>query len=199
MRFFRNCKTAPETDRCLRTPLLSNLTEVQHVIDRWQVRGAVRLGGVCSLHGLSTAACLPHIMIANYFNPPRTASTAAVLLSPVLPNPFPWPPTSCQDYFVFGFSRNILARAISQYRYLTHFMPGCPPVPWKQFCADPFVLGDVCRRAQETGSPCCNQSPQPQNAHVLPQSHFFTTATNEWVSCSGDSNAALFDWPGGVT
>lgn len=83
---------------------------------------------------------------------------------------------------MFGFSRNILARAISQYRYLTHFMPGCPLVPWSEFCADPFVLGDVCQRAAAAGNPCCRQSPEHQYVHVLPQAHCFTTAANESVS-----------------
>lgn len=84
-----------------------------------------------------------------------------------------------QDYFVFGFTRNILARAISMYRYLTHFMPKCQRVAWSEFCADPFVLGDVCRRAADAGTPCCKQSPEHQYVHVLPQAHCFTTASNE--------------------
>ncbi|KAI7840973.1 hypothetical protein COHA_005202 [Chlorella ohadii] len=84
-----------------------------------------------------------------------------------------------QDYFVFGFTRNILARAISQYRYLTHFMHSCRLVPWGEFCADPFVLGDACHRAAAAGNSCCRQSPEHQYVHVLPQAHCFTTANNE--------------------
>jgi len=83
---------------------------------------------------------------------------------------------------VFGFTRNVLARAISQYRYLTHFMPECRRVPWGEFCADPFALGDVCRQAELTGRTCCQQSSEHQYVHVLPQAHCFTTATNESVS-----------------
>jgi hypothetical protein len=46
------------------------------------------------------------------------------------------------DYFVFGFSRNPLRRAISQYQYLSTFIsPECSDTPsWDAFCADPFVL-----------------------------------------------------------
>ena len=100
-----------------------------------------------------------------------------------------------QDYFVFGFTRNILARAISMYRYLTHFMPKCQRVAWSEFCADPFVLGDVCRRAADAGTPCCKQSPEHQYVHVLPQAHCFTTASNESVRpqclcCAQVQNAA---------
>ncbi|KAI7845978.1 hypothetical protein COHA_000523 [Chlorella ohadii] len=84
-----------------------------------------------------------------------------------------------EDYFVFGFTRNVLARAISQYRYLTHFMPECRRVTWGEFCADPFALGDVCRQAELTGRTCCQQSSEHQYVHVLPQAHCFTTATNE--------------------
>lgn len=83
---------------------------------------------------------------------------------------------------MFGFSRNILARAISQYRYLTHYMHSCPLVPWGAFCSDPFVLGDACQRAAAAGNPCCRQTPEHQYVHVLPQAHCFTTANNESVS-----------------
>ena len=94
----------------------------------------------------------------------------------------PRPSQPPQDYFVFGFSRNILARAISQYRYLTHFMAACRLVSWGDFCRDPFVLGDVCKRGEPAGRPCCTQSPVHQYVHVLPQAHCFTTARNESVS-----------------
>jgi hypothetical protein len=93
-----------------------------------------------------------------------------------------------QDYFVFGFTRNILARAISQYRYLTHFMHSCPLVPWGQFCADPFVLGDACQRAAAAGDPCCQQTPEHQYVHVLPQAHCFTTV----------NDTSAVDWLGRV-
>lgn len=96
---------------------------------------------------------------------------------------------------MFGFTRNILARAISMYRYLTHFMPKCQPVAWSEFCVDPFVLGDVCGRAADAGKTCCQQSPEHQYVHVLPQAHCFTTASNESVRprcscCAQVQNAA---------
>ncbi|PRW60994.1 Sulfotransferase family [Chlorella sorokiniana] len=84
-----------------------------------------------------------------------------------------------QDFFVFGFTRNVLARAVSMYRYLAHFMPACRRVAWDEFCANPFVLGDVCRRAESVNRPCCETSPEHQYVHVLPQAHCFTTANNE--------------------
>ncbi len=90
---------------------------------------------------------------------------------------------------MFGFTRNILARAISQYRYLTHFMHSCPLVPWGEFCADPFVLGDACHRAAAAGNSCCRQSPEHQYVHVLPQAHCFTTAANESVRLSGSERS----------
>ena len=88
-----------------------------------------------------------------------------------------WP-----HYFVFGFSRNILARAISQYKYLTHFMADCPLVTWDEFCADPLVLGDACYRAARDGAPCCpamvpgKEPAVHQYVHATPQTHCFTTA-----------------------
>ena len=95
-----------------------------------------------------------------------------------------WP-----HYTVFGFSRNILARAISQYKYLTHFMAGCPgAASWDAFCADPFHLGDACLRQAQLGNLCCTQSAEHQYVHVIPQAHCFTTA---------DGRSAL-DWLGRV-
>jgi hypothetical protein len=44
------------------------------------------------------------------------------------------------DYFVFSWGRNVLQRAVSQYRYLTQLMaPTCIP-DWGQYCGDPYLL-----------------------------------------------------------
>ncbi|PRW20519.1 DNase I [Chlorella sorokiniana] len=85
-----------------------------------------------------------------------------------------------QDYFVFGFSRNILARTVSQYRYLAHFVNADWPLSsWDEFCADPFVLGDMALQAHAAGKDCCSQSAEHQYVHVLPQAHCFTTANKQ--------------------
>lgn len=78
---------------------------------------------------------------------------------------------------MFGFARNVLARAISQYQYLTHYMgPGCPLVSWDDFCADPFTLGDACFAAAAAGKRCCDPvSALHQYVHAAPQAHCFAT------------------------
>ena len=81
-----------------------------------------------------------------------------------------WP-----HYFVFGFTRNLFSRAISQYLYLTHFMARCPLVTWDEFCADPFVLGSVCYKHARAGNVCCDEAADHQYVHAAPQTHCFTT------------------------
>lgn len=84
---------------------------------------------------------------------------------------------------MFAFSRNILARAISQYRYVSHYVEEGWPLPtWSEFCSDPFVFGDMVLTAQAAGQRCCSQTAEHQYVHVLPQAHCFTTAANEPVS-----------------
>lgn len=91
---------------------------------------------------------------------------------------------------MFSFFRNILARALSQYHYLSQFIDSWPLASWDEFCSDPFVLGDLVQQANAAGQRCCSQSAEHQYVHVLPQAHCFTTATNESVS-GGDSGAGL--------
>lgn len=177
---FGMCQLEPK-ESCLRFLDTKNATEVQHLARVWQVRARRPLlrcplprlntqhGALQALHMArpcqAAGACLQR---------PRCICSSRLLL--------PRPSQPPQDYFVFGFSRNILARAISQYRYLTHFMAACRLVSWGDFCRDPFVLGDVCKRGEPAGRPCCTQSPVHQYVHVLPQAHCFTTARNESVS-----------------
>ena len=89
-----------------------------------------------------------------------------------------WP-----DYFVFGFSRNVLLRAVSQHRYLSTFTkPGCPLVPWERFCRDPYAPGDYC----EATPRCCAATAEHHYLHASPQANCITTA---------DGGTAL-DWLG---
>lgn len=45
------------------------------------------------------------------------------------------------EYFVFGFSRNVLSRALSQYSYLSTFVKEeCTRLTWDQYCEDPYLV-----------------------------------------------------------
>ncbi len=58
------------------------------------------------------------------------------------------------NFFVFGWSRNPWARAVSSYQYLLHAvkdLPQCNRVDWDTFCQDPLVFGELCRDHPE----CC--------------------------------------------
>lgn len=98
---------------------------------------------------------------------------------------------SWDDYFVFGFSRNVLRRAISQYQYLTQlFDPACPVLSWEQYCHDPYLLGDMCtartpKPSPRAGRPCCLPSPAHHYEHAAPQAHCLTTEDGrtavDWV------------------
>jgi hypothetical protein len=97
------------------------------------------------------------------------------------------------DYFVFGFSRNPLRRAISQYQYLSTFIsPECSDTPsWDAFCADPFVLGDLCADRNRSERCCTEMTVDEAEHHYLhasPQANCFTTL---------DGRLAL-DWLGRV-
>ncbi|KAI7836697.1 hypothetical protein COHA_009473 [Chlorella ohadii] len=118
----------------------------------------VSLFGNCEVDAVDT--CLKYVDLAN------TSEVQHVV-------------SKWQDYFVFSFSRNILARALSQYHYLSQFIDSWPLASWDEFCSDPFVLGDLVQQANAAGQRCCSQSAEHQYVHVLPQAHCFTTATNE--------------------
>lgn len=45
-----------------------------------------------------------------------------------------------REYFVFAWGRNVLQRAVSQYRYLAQFVaPDCVP-DWDRYCSDPYLM-----------------------------------------------------------
>jgi hypothetical protein len=82
------------------------------------------------------------------------------------------------DYFVFSFTRNVFARTVSQYLYLTSFhTPGCPVAAWDDFCQRPHILGDICRHHS-----CCSQSPEHQYLHVIPQSNCLLTSDGKFTT-----------------
>lgn len=89
--------------------------------------------------------------------------------------------------------------AISQYRYVLHYVEAGWPLPtWSQFCADPFVFGDMVLQAHAAGQRCCSHKAEHQYVHVLPQAHCFTTAANEPVSpAPGGAWREAVGWAGG--
>lgn len=57
------------------------------------------------------------------------------------------------EYFVFGFSRNVLSRALSQYSYLTTFVKEeCTRLTWDQYCEDPYLVRPTCRYSLKTAA-----------------------------------------------
>lgn len=95
---------------------------------------------------------------------------------------------SWTEYFVFGFSRNVLARAISQYGYMMQFLgqPGCPQVSWDTFCRDLYVIGDYCTFIKDPqGHSCCQKDNIFFYLHAIPQSNCFFTSEQQpavdWV------------------
>jgi hypothetical protein len=85
-----------------------------------------------------------------------------------------------KTYFVFGFTRNVWRRAVSQYQFLVHFLllqdtPAlkCPEIKWMDFCMDPPAVGDVCRKHPQ----CC---PVRRNGD---ESLFYYFHLNDQTSC----------------
>ena len=86
------------------------------------------------------------------------------------------------EYFVFGFSRNVLRRALSQYKYLATFLKEECHMAWGEYCQDPYLIGDVCARNDSTGASCCTQvPPEHQYLHVSPQANCLTTTTGQYA------------------
>jgi len=83
-----------------------------------------------------------------------------------------------KEYYVFAFSRNIYQRAVSQYRFLVHFLSNdanhCPQVSWNMYCKNPLILGDVCRRNPQ----CCPHPPKPEN-HWTQYFHVVRNSIND--------------------
>ncbi|KAI3432825.1 hypothetical protein D9Q98_010409 [Chlorella vulgaris] len=74
------------------------------------------------------------------------------------------------EYFVFGFSRNVLRRAVSQYHYLARFVKEeCGRMSWDTYCRDPYLIGDICAKQDANGESCCTHGLEHQYLHVSPQ------------------------------
>ncbi len=89
-----------------------------------------------------------------------------------------------REYTVFTFTRNVWARAVSQYQYLVHFVrkekedsSKCPVERWDDFCADPLALGRVCR--DDPG--CCTKKWTHQDWHMRQQSVCFVAEGGGWA------------------
>ncbi|KAI7843497.1 hypothetical protein COHA_002740 [Chlorella ohadii] len=78
------------------------------------------------------------------------------------------------SYSVFTFVRHPLRRAFSQYAFMSAALAsdeGCY-VPWRDFCRDPFLLGDACVKRPH----CCTRFNIPdQYFHLLPQASCLLT------------------------
>lgn len=80
------------------------------------------------------------------------------------------------EYFVFGFSRNVLRRAVSQYHYLVSFVKEeCGLMSWDTYCEDPYLIGDICAKLDANGESCCTLVPEHQYLHVSPQANCLLT------------------------
>jgi len=84
------------------------------------------------------------------------------------------------DYFVFGFSRNVWTRAISIYEYLIHAVNStCSAVRWNDFCSDPLIVGDLCRK----NPGCCpNFDSKFMYFHANDQTTCLTTIGGQWAA-----------------
>lgn len=93
-----------------------------------------------------------------------------------------------KTYFVFGFSRNVWRRAVSQYQYLVHFLlqntPAlkCPEIKWMDFCMDPPSVADVCRKHPQ----CCPVRRTGDESlfyyfHLNDQTSCLLTEAGEWA------------------